>query len=37
MPLEEFVGDKALCENAVYFNRKQETVNLVKKSLLPKA
>ena len=31
MPLEEFVGDKALCENAVYFNRKQETVNLVKK------
>ena len=22
MPLEEFVGDKALCENAVYFNRK---------------
>ena len=31
MPLEEFVGDKALCENVVYFNRKQATVNLVKK------
>ena len=31
MPLEEFVGDKALCKNVVYFNRKQVTVNLVKK------
>ena len=31
MSLEKFVGDKALCENVVYFNRKQATVNLVKK------
>ena len=31
MNLEEFVGDKPLCGNAVYFNRKQATVNLVKK------
>jgi len=29
--LEEFVGDKALCKNVVYFNRKQATVNLLKK------
>ena len=31
MPLEEIVGDKSLCENVGYFNRKQATVNLVKK------
>ena len=31
IPLQKFTGDKALCENVVYFNRKKATVNLLKK------
>ena len=31
LPLQEFTGDKALCENVVYFNRKKATVNLLNK------